>query len=375
VSEVNVPGPSCGYIDILDYRTDEAQKKEMAEYSKYMPLRPSSAGKCSRELAHELMEYRGFVKYEGKEIKTPETVRLLSLGHSVEYSLLQQFDKIEDFKVKYKQQVLSFFALPATFEIIEGSIDGCFISEKYKCLFDVKSKKEKHSNYFSSDWEDFNDKMSNMDGVSVLGPSSFYVVDIASWLRTINDPFLANNFYQLNMYFYDSGLFLQSRGIDHAAIIQYSKNTSKLREIRFTPSKELYEQVKNKYVAVSNAVDFHKDPTLVPKDFQLGSIKCAFCAYKKECYGDKDALKEYFKTWPKKKWPDDSSKVDGLDELYLQYKEHKEVLAPLEQIEADLIKALEDNKIQKVKFSDGRIYELKMLQSPRPHLELRRSKL
>lgn len=368
-------GSKVGYIEILDYRTSEKEKVN-SQKSEYMPLRPSSAGACSRKLAHDLMEYRGFIKYDNKEEKTPEVVRLLSLGHSIEWNLLRQFEQVDDFKLRYKQQVLSFFKLPETGELIEGSIDAVIVSEKYKCVIDVKSKKEKFSAFYRDDWEEWNERFSKMASVETFGNSCFWIPDLSKFLTELNDPFLSDNFYQLNMYFFDEGDFLQSRGVDHAAIVQYSKNTSRLRELRFKPSKKIYETIKTKYLAVSEAVDKFKDPTKVDKDYSLGSIKCAFCPHKTLCWPEADALKEYFSTWPKKKWPTDSLKISKeIEPIYEAYKTAIAEGKKADFLEEQLIAELEYSKIQKVKFQDGHIYELKMLKSPKPHLELRRTKL
>ena len=365
-------GPKCGYIEILDHFTEEHERAQ-ADTNKYFPLRPSSAGKCGRELAYALMEYRGHATYPDKEVKTPEVTRLLSLGHSVEYSLLKQFDYVKDFALKYKQQVLSFFKLPLTGEIIEGSNDAVIWSEKYKCLIDVKSKKEKFHVAFSSDWEALDEKLSKMASVETFGPSCFWVEDLASFIKELNDPFFASNFYQLNLYFHDEGNFLRARGVDHAAIIQYSKNTSRLREVRFKPSEAVYEGVRSKFLAASEAVDGAKSPEQVERGYALGSIACAFCPYKTTCWPDKNALKEYFKTWPKKAWPTDADAA--LEEIYIDYIGIEQTKQKQETAQAALIDALEKRQIQKVRFSDGAVYELKLLQSPRPHVELRRSKI
>jgi len=150
-------GPPAGYIEMLDHLTTERIKTDAAKPSKYMPLRPSSSGKCTRELAYELMEFRGKVSYE-KKLREPAVDRLLKLGHTIETHLFWQFQDAfkradKDMQIRYKQQSLSFFKLPDTGELIEGNIDGVFLSPKFGVLVDSKSKKDKFSRFFKTDWD------------------------------------------------------------------------------------------------------------------------------------------------------------------------------------------------------------------------------
>jgi hypothetical protein len=369
---MKIPGPECGYVDLLDDHTLTKTEKEASEQRAYTPLRPSAAGKCSRELAYEFMEYRGKAHYP-KEPMMPDTVRLLNLGHSVEWNLLKQFEEVELFKTRYRQQVVSFFKITEE-EWCEGSIDLCFWSDKWKCVGDIKSKKDKFSSWAATNWDETTEKLKTMSSVQTITDKAFWVEDLAAFLIELNDPFFAANFYQLNMY--ASSQFLQERGIDHAVIIQYNKNDSRIREVRFKPSAEVYEQVKEKFFAVRDAIDKDGNPELAPKDYVLGSIKCAFCNFKKTCWGDDDALKAYFATWPKKVWPTKSTELSREDyshvELLIEkFKDAEKASGLTDALERDIVKFLNDNKIEKIKFDDGSIYQLKALKSG---LVIRRTK-
>jgi CRISPR/Cas system-associated exonuclease Cas4 (RecB family) len=289
----------------------------------------------------------------------------------------------EYFTTRYKQQVLSFKYLssevdPSLNQWLEGSLDLVLWSEKHKCIIDVKSKKAKYSSYRNSDWEEYNDKFARLSSVTPIGDSgtSFYVEDLKLFIEEIRDPFLAANFYQLNLYACNP--FIVERGIDHAAIIQYNKNTSELREIRFKPSKELYDQIVHKFQKVIEVVAA-RDPEAAQKDFSLGSMKCAFCSFNKRCWADEDPLKKWFKTLPPKNWPKDVDRLSDalysdLTDLYNKFKKSTEEASTLQLIEQQIIEIMTQQGIKKIRFEDGDVYELKYLKSPREHIELRRSK-
>lgn len=379
-------GPDFSYSDALNHLTYEHSKKLQAEgkdISKF-PLRPSAAGHCERELAYALMEYRGLAKYE-KEVHEPELTRLFALGHSVEYVLLrdmaQHFREI-GFTIEYKQQRLSFMHLeskikPSWSQWIEGSIDFVLWSEKHKAIGDVKSKKEKYSSYRKSDWEETNYKYSQLKSLVKIGDTAFYADDAVEFLNEVDDPYLAANVLQLNLYAMNG--FIAERGIDHCFLIYYNKNTSQLRELRFRPSEQLSDYVKNKFKNAFEAVEAGQ-PELAKQEFGIGQMKCAFCTYKEVCRPADDPLREWFKTFPKKVWPKDTNRIDDVDlaetleEIYSEYKVAASASTSTEKLASELCKLLTDARINKVKFSDGEVYEVKLLKSPKERLELRRSK-
>jgi hypothetical protein len=378
-------GPEgIGYTDILNEYFREKLQKEQDDGTGFQktPIRPSASGQCARELAYGLMEFHKFAKYE-KEAVTPELDRIFKMGHVIESHIIK--DMREAFKglfeVKYTQQNLSFAFLkavnhPELSQWLEGSTDLVLMGKEFKCIADIKSKKDKFSSYRDSAWTEFNGKLRKLKSIQVISETAFYADDLEAFLIEVNDPFLAANFLQLNLYALNP--FITERGIDHGAIIQYSKNDSKLREIRFRPSPKLYEYVIWKMQVVIDAVD-HKDPTKAPQEHKLGSMKCAFCAFKKVCRPADDPLRAFFKNLPPKRWPKDTNRLGdtgvALEDLYDQYKEALTASEETAKLADSIIELLIEAEVDKVKFADGEVYEVKLLKSPKEHFELRRSKL
>jgi hypothetical protein len=360
-------GPSMGYVDLLQHETAAKIEREHDDFNK-SPLRPSASGHCTRELFYELQNFHGLAKHE-REHHSPELHRLFSLGHSVEWHVIKQFELLADvFDIRYKQQVLSFKYLeaPTNKELsqwLEGSLDMVFWSPKWKCVADVKSKKDRWSGGFKSNWDETTEKLSNMQSVQVLGDQSFWVDDLDAFLLELNDPFFAGNFTQLNMY--ANSEFLKERGVDHGAIIQYNKNDSRMREIRFRPSAKLYEATIGKFQTVLNAVDAN-DESLAPKDYMLGSMKCAYCPFSKQCWGE-DARKAWYRTLPAKRWPTDTHQMgehgDELEQLFGEYEQLVEAGATLERTETEILRKLEECQETKVRLSSGAVYEVKGLKN------------
>jgi hypothetical protein len=387
---MKILGPELGYTTILNHRTVEhlqKQRDEGKEFNKN-PLRPSAAGNCSRELAYQLMEFHKHAFYE-KELNTAEVHRLLNLGHSIEWHVIKQFEYLmgDLFQTRYKQQVLSFAHLtstsqpegePALTQWIEGSLDLILWSEKHRCIADVKSKKDKYSSYRDSQWTEFSNKLSRLTTVVEISEGAYYVDDLKAFLKEVNDPFLASNFYQLNLYACNP--FIKERGIDHGAIFQYNKNDSRLREIRFKPSQELHDEVIAKYQTVLNAIAV-KQPELAPQDHSLGSMKCAFCNYKKECWGEKSALKAWFKeAFAPKQWPTNFDVLsEGAQEAaltaYKVYLSAGEAQQIKDQAEKELCAVLASEQVRKIRMPDDEVYEVKLLKTPFEHLALRRGKV
>jgi len=380
-------GPQVGYVEIVNHLTQEIIDEKAKSPSKYQPLRPSASGKCERELGFEFMEYKGYAAYP-KESNTPEVQRLLNFGYSVENHVLYEFQNAfkraaKPIEIKYKQQTLMFFKLPDGTQV-EGNIDMVLVSEKYKCVADVKSKKEKFSSWFKSSWDELAEKFFKMKSIVKFGEESYWVSDLDAFLKELNDPFFAANFYQLNLYFYDIHQFLRDKGVDHAAIFQYSKNDSRIREIRFRPSETVYEYVKAKFVNVVDVIEKTKNPLELPREFVLGSVKCAFCPFREKCWPEDDAMKAFFKTLPPKQWPKDIDRLPEelqgkLLELFTQYQSLTATTEQLNVVEKEIILMLDKAKTNKVKLPDGTVYRVKHLKSGgsggKGQLVLRRDKL
>lgn len=362
-------GPAVSLPAILDLYTKQISEKNAK--SKYFPLRPSSAGKCARRLAYELANFRG-KRDDPPEVFEPNVKRLLALGNSVEYHLLGEFysafkEADSGMDIRWKQQSLTFFNLPHTGELIEGSLDAVFVAPKWKCVIDVKSTKDNWSSFYKSKWTEKIEEFRKDPLVTEIDESSFYIDDIDAYVKTCNDDSFKSNMLQLNFYFNSDCGFLRKRGVTFCSLLYYSKNSSEVREIRFRPSIGQYEYVKNKFLSVADAVDGQNNPELAPKEATLGSFTCAFCPYAKLCWGDDvDSKKEYFASWPKKSWPKDVDRIPEHDELVALHDEYAKATdssGKLTELEQKIIKLLDKNNIRKVKFNEHAIYEVKHLKT------------
>lgn len=366
-------GPEISYCELLDHEIQAKLAKDVSEPK--FPLRPSAGGYCARRLAFDLMEYRGHAKYS-KEPMDSNVYRLLNLGHSVEYSALRNLELLDGFSLRYKQQVVSLFRLdPTTADptgrLIEGSVDVVLWSDKYKCVLDVKSAKDGFSAAYKSRWDETLAKYDNMKTLVKLSENGWYADDLEAFIAELNGDFLVDNLVQLNLYACSD--FLRERGIDHAVIYKYGKNDSRHYEIRFKPSMALFNKLKDKFNAINQAVE-QKDPTSIKCESFLGSMKCAFCPYKGQCW-ETDAKTAWFKTFPKKEWPKDLTTEPELRMLMQLYEGSLIDEKRKNKLETDILKLMVDKRLRKIKLDNGNVYELKYLKSPSEHFELRRSKI
>jgi len=366
-----IKGPLVGYTDIIDHAMREQSKENPWNG---FPLRPSASGACTRKLGYDLMQYLGHEKYE-TEARPPNVQRLLSLGNSVEWHSIRNFQMVKPFKIRFKQQSVTMFRLNDG-TLIEGSIDFALFVDDFKAIVDVKSVKDNWSNGYKSKWDESTDKFSQMKSLVNVTPTSWYAPDLEAFLKELREPFFEDNFIQLNTYCCTQ--WAKDHDIDHGVIYRYNKNDSRHLEIRFKPSMKMYKAVKEKFDTVAKAIA-KKNPESLRCDFLPGSIKCAFCPYKDKCWPDIDNKKEYFKTFPKKKWPKDTDRMGPsgvkLEELFDIYHGDAIQATAATETEEDIIKIMLEQRELKIKLPDGRVYIAKHLKSPRPHYEIRRSKL
>lgn len=373
--KTSIPGPGISFVELLDDTIDLDQETKGS--SEYFPLRPSSAGACARKLAYDLAEFKGLAKYKKEPMKA-NVVRLLDLGYGVEYSVFRQFEKCKEFKVKYKQQVVTLFELEKTEKdtnpiLVEGSIDAIFIGDTWRSVVDIKSQKDRFSVAYQSKWDETLIKYDGMKSMTKISDNGWYVPDLDAFIDEVNDPFLSDNFLQLNSYLCTN--FCRERGVTFGSIIKYCKNDSRMYEIRFAPSETLFSYVKEKFNAVNQAVNKEKNPDLIKREYVFGSMKCAFCPYKASCWPADDALKAYFKTFPKKKWPTDSDRIPQggvIEELFGVYKSHEQSEWEKLKVEQTIIKVLLEAKVDKIKLANKDVY---MLKSLKEGIVLRRTKL
>jgi hypothetical protein len=285
MSEVKILGPEWSYPTIINAYITEKRQKEAEGPRKWNPLRPSSAGHCTRKLAYEFMEYRGKAKYETRVIE-PDIHRTFAMGHALEYNMIRDMEACDVFEVRYKQQTVEFFRVEG--EIFEGSVDLCVFMKGSKGVIDWKSKKEKFVSKWESDWDEYNKLLPTLPYVKQIDEFGFYIEDLDVFIddlkdpEGLNDPWLSDNFVQLNVY--ANSQFLIDRGVDHGSILQINKNKSKIREIRFKPSVKLFLETQTKFKMVIEAVDKKSDPTAAPRDYEKDSYRCRYCDFRKTCW-------------------------------------------------------------------------------------------
>jgi len=124
--------------------------------------------------------------------------------------------------------------------------------------------------------------------------------------------------------------------------------------------------LEDKYNRINVAVD-KGDINAVSKDYVLGSSRCAFCSYSKECWGGADALKTYFRTF-NKSWPDDLDRMpplisDPLGKLFDKWESFDKVKDDKDRIEKDILKIMTDNKIERIKLPNKKVYKAKYLKT------------
>lgn len=277
-------GPEVGFVDLFLYQLEEKLKDDNKKSKAFQrtPIRPSSSGKCARELYFELQEYSGKATYE-TEPMSGETHLLLNLGHAIERHLIDNMRKYFNLvEIKYTQQTLDFGPIEALndkrlTQHLEGSTDLCLVSKDWKCVADIKSKGDNYDfKGRKMKWEMDSIKLAGMQSVQALSERSFWVDDLPSFLEELKDPFFEANFKQLNLYL--GSQFMKDRGFDHGAIIQYHKTKSKLREVRFRFSQSIYDETVAKFKGVVRAVDEDKIE-LAPAQYPAESFKSRYCNY------------------------------------------------------------------------------------------------
>lgn len=373
---MKILGPEVSFIDLIDHGIAEEQNTQAEARKdgiKSFPLRPSSAGHCSRKLALELEEYRG-IRFHNKPLLEPHIVRLFALGHKVEDAVINSLVRYSGFDIRYRQQVVDMFRLE-TGELIEGSIDLVLMKGQYKAVADVKSKKDKWSAGFKSGWDELQDNFTNFSSLVQISDTGFYADDLQMLIDELDNDFMTDNLYQLNLY--ANTQFCKERGINFCSLLYYSKNDSRMFELRFRPSEEVFLNTQKKYNAIARAV---RDRTVdeMECEFPIGTMRHSFCdCHKMKPYLPDDPTSYFFASLPPKKWPTDSNRFKNKSELEKQYDIYKAGLKEVEKkekAEEKIIQILLDEKKQKVRFSDGSIYEAKFLKT-KDKFELRRSKL
>lgn len=367
-------GPEFSYISALDMALLEKYQDE-SKVRLYNPLRPSSAGKCELALAHEYHQFHGLEPVFIEE-RDPSVIRLLSLGHSVEWHVINQLKEIEKMfglSAKYKQQSVSILTLDDG-TIIEGNLDLCLVGPDSKGIVDVKSSKERFSKAYGSSVDDLVEKFDNFSSLVKIDKYGWYAENAVALVDELGDDFKVANILQLNLYALSD--FIKERNFDHCSLLYYFKNSSRMLELRFKPSEELKERVRQKFNRVHNSLG--KLETIEPGCF-IGSFQYMFCPYCPRRYGDDNPKKAFYKNQPKKTWPVDSYAIPESREIieskFEEFIKLQKAGEKKEELERSIARLLYDQQIQKIRLPTGEIYEMKLLKSPKEHFELRRSKL
>jgi hypothetical protein len=356
-------GPAKSYARLCDEVLIARAEKQRS----YHPLRPSSAGTCARRLAHELMGFEG----KGpviKEERKPSVERLLSLGHFVEEQVIGELKEIPNLAVRFQQQVVDFFELSNGHKV-EGSLDAFLWSDETRGVLDAKTIGDRFHAAFFSKWDALLEGYHKMKTCVAFDENAFWVEDLPAFLRELGtEDSLYKNLIQVNGYACTP--FIQARGCDHGSILRYNKNNSRLMEVRFAPSMEVFQQTLLKFNSIVEAVSKNA-PETVAKERVLGSVDCAYCPYKTMCWpgaGKRDFYKN------DKRWATRSTDLEKgaeLEELFSQRAILEKHSDELRRVETAIIVLVEGHNAGKVKLQDGSIWEVKQLAKS---AELRRTK-
>lgn len=322
------------------------------------PLRPSNAGACARRIAHEFAGFLGLEEIV-KEKRKPSVLRLLNLGHFIESQVVEDFKDMPAFKVKYTQQEVDIFTLPFGTEVT-GHTDLGIFADGVAGILDVKSMGDRWEAAFVSKWEKLIAFYSRLSCVEHFGEDSFWVEDLGVFLEAIGtDDSLYKNLVQLNLYACCD--FLKKKRVDHGSIIRYNKNNSKLMEIRFKPSQEVFNKTEDRFKLIESACQ-HEDVKLVPKERVLGSTDCAYCLYRPKCW-PKASREEIYAGSPKKKWAIEAADISEAFAFKLsQYQVVEEHSFDKDELEKAIILDLDQAGVSKVKLGKV-VYEVKHLKS------------
>ena len=364
-------GPEVSFVDMLHHSLVEKATKDEQKIkdgkSTKGPFRPSSAGSCERELSYKAMEHTGQAYYE-KQAPEPHVQLIFAMGHAIEAMLIKCFEHVEFFETKYLQQVLTFFPIESGHKgidwLLEGSNDGCFVAKvgDYKGVFDVKSKAVGVGSYQKTKWQEQDDKFYNMRTIQKISETGWWIEDPIAFIKELNDPFLAMNIWQLNLYCLSD--FMKQRGFDFGSLIYFGKDDSRMREIRFKPSQKLYDLVEVRFQSAAKAAAQGK-PHLAKQEFVLGSTKCAYCPYVKACWGvsDTTAKQEFYKTLPKKEWPEnlDRNAPDIAEAVQMHHK-LTQADAPKKRYENEIMQYMLEHNLDKVQTkvdNENIVYEIR----------------
>jgi hypothetical protein len=363
-------GPKQSIAALLDEALLAKAEKDKESKGAF-PLRPSAAGYCGRKLAHDYAAFIG-LKAKVHEDRKPSVIRLLELGQSIEYHALQQLKLLPGYKLGFKQQVVSLFKLPSG-RFVEGSIDVALLHDDpaMRGILDVKSVGDRFSKAYASSWDEDIERFKKMQSVQQIDEYGFYVEDVNSFIKELGEHALVSNITQVNLYVLSD--FFKERGFTWGSIYRYQKNASKHYEVRFKPSVLLFNKVKAKYTLIDKTIKTEKDIEKIKRDFALGSMACAYCPYRADCYPEA-TKKQIFSGFPSKQWAQKIGELEGapeLREMFIEYGKASIEADKAALLEKQIMVEMQAHQVNKIKLDDGRVFEIKYLKD---RAELRPSK-
>lgn len=356
-------------VQMMDAGVQREINRETKEWNERtnierFPLSPSQIGKCGLALARNLGHYLGVADYpRSEESLTPRVKRIFARGNLLEEALIRDFEERAGLKVESQQQVVKLFDVTSDANTlshpIEGSLDGIAVAnDGTRILVDFKSKGAFYSANFSDSINQFFMELRSTGLVEEMAPNAFFITDAKALFDVISlDEFFVDYLLQLNSYAFAEGV-----EVDFVSLYYENKNTCANYEVRWVPSRALFQYAKDKFQYIYETV-LRDGPEAVPKEFQLGSARCRLCDHNERCWG--------------KYTPGGSTsrKVGSLDSTLDQalravQRDHHVAT----RVEEEVLKIMSQNDLTHITTSDGLTYERKFLKSPKPHFELRLSK-
>jgi hypothetical protein len=344
---------------------DEFDRWNTRNHIERFPLSPSGIGKCALKLARDLSHYLGVADYpRAPESRTAKLQRVFARGNLLEKALIQDIEKYTPIKLKQTQQRVHLFDLNYLGQVqaIEGDVDGLAIFRDHgaKILIDFKSKGAYYSAGFNDSISQFFENLRESGQVEELGHNCYLIKDVYELFQILplND-FFVDYLHQLNSYAFSD--WFSRVGVDGVALYYENKNTCQNYEVRWVPSKKLFEYAKRKFQYVYSTV-LEQGPEAVEREFDVGSSRCRLCDYNTMCNGK-------YETKPT------GTNYGTIDkELESQFRQAVIDGLKKDKLEQTILMEMEKKGLTHFSMNDGIVYERRFYKSPKPHYELRLSK-
>lgn len=308
------------------------------------PLSSSQIGKCSLALGRNLSHYLGIADYPRNNTSfVPRTKRIYARGHAIEALLIEDMEKYTGAKIIDQQKIVTLFTLPDGREI-KGSIDGIAeFEDGTRVLLDYKSKGARHSAGFNDSIDQFFAEMRETGYVEAVADNAFAITDVDGFFNIISfNDFFVDYLLQLNSYG-------SVENCDFVSLYYENKNTCANYEVRWKPSRTLFDFTKDKFTYIYNTVK-ESGAEAIPKEFALGSARCRFCEHNARCWGEytpkTDAQRGIFIG-------------DLLPELDQALREGRHNVLAASRAEEDILNYMAKEELTHIETSEGLKYERK----------------